>query len=382
MSFDIVHVSSVHGWKDTRIFLKMCHSLAASGLKVALVVLNPELKEGYTETHEGVIVYQLPGADISGRLRRATIGAIRVMRFAISLKTDAIQIHDPELIPSLLAARLTGHKTIFDAHEDFIAQNDSRPWARGWKRYPISTIAKILKALSKLAATHIIVATRAIANGYPEHKVSVINNYPIIGELSAPVGALPIEQRAKRGIYVGGMADIRGLSEVIKAINLVDDIEGLDLVGPIQGQAFENQLKALPGWQKVKYHGVCSRNKVAKLMSGARFGVVTFHPLPNHIDAQPNKLFEYLSAGLPVLHSNFQLWCRITEPAGAGQAVDPLDPVDIASGISKILKLTEDSSLSARAYDLISSSYSWNAEKEIYIDLVKSIIDGNKKENN
>ena len=34
-------------------------------------------------------------------------------------------------------------------------------------------------------------------------------------------------------------------------------------------------------------------------MSAARFGIVTSHPLPNHFDAQPNKLFEYLSAGLP-----------------------------------------------------------------------------------
>ena len=102
MSFDIVHVSSVHAWKDTRIFLKMCKSLEADGLKVALVILNPELKETCSKTREGVLVYQIRGADISSRLQRATIGATRVMRLALSLKSKVIQIHDPELIPLLL----------------------------------------------------------------------------------------------------------------------------------------------------------------------------------------------------------------------------------------------------------------------------------------
>ena len=298
MSFDIVHVSSVHGWKDTRIFLKMCQSLEADGLKVALVILNPELKETCTETCEGVVVYQVRGADISGRLQRATIGAARVMRLALSFKAKVIQIHDPELIPLLLVARLTRHKTIFDAHEDFIAQNDSRDWARGWKRYPIIMSTIILKVLSKMAATRIIAATSAIARKYPKHKVSIINNYPIIGELSPPPDTPPIQQRANRGIYVGGVANIRGISEVVQAISLNDEIEGLDLVGPIEGADFESKLRALRGWQKVKYHGVCSRSEVANLMSAARFGIVTSHPLPNHFDAQPNKLFEYLSAGL------------------------------------------------------------------------------------
>lgn len=379
MSFDIVHVSSVHGWKDTRIFLKMCQSLADEGLKVALVVLAPELNEPEVKCHGNVVVHQLPASSIPGRLRRATIGAARVMRRAISLKSKVIQIHDPELIPFLLLARVTGHKTIFDVHEDFIAQNDGRYWARGWRRYPVGAIAIVLKAMSNLASTRIIVATKAIANGYPGHKVSIINNYPITGELTAPINALPIDQRAKRGIYVGGISNIRGLSEVVKAISLTADIEGLDLVGPIDRQGFESELKALSGWQKVKYHGVCSRFEVAKLLSQARFGVVTFHPLPNHIDAQPNKLFEYLSAGLPVLHSNFLLWCNITKPAGVGQAVDPLNPDDIAQGISKILKLTENNSISSRACELISTAYSWNAEKKIYLNLINSLIGGNQK---
>ena len=38
------------------------------------------------------------------------------------------------------------------------------------------------------------------------------------------------------------MANIRGISEVVQAVNFNDEIDGLDLVGPIEGQAFETKL--------------------------------------------------------------------------------------------------------------------------------------------
>ena len=46
---------------------------------------------------------------------------------------------------------------------------------------------------------------------------------------------------------------------------------------------------------------------------GRRLVLVTFLKTPNHIDAQPNKMFEYMSAGLPIITSNFPLWREIVE---------------------------------------------------------------------
>lgn len=48
-----------------------------------------------------------------------------------------------------------------------------------------------------------------------------------------------------------------------------------------------------------------TKNDVNIIYVGAKTGIVTFHPLPNHIDTKPNKMFEYMSTGLPIITSTF-----------------------------------------------------------------------------
>jgi len=49
-----------------------------------------------------------------------------------------------------------------------------------------------------------------------------------------------------------------------------------------------------------------------------------------HVAAQPNKMFEYMAAGLPVIASDFPLWRQIVGGAKCGLLVDLLSAEEIA----------------------------------------------------
>ena len=80
-----------------------------------------------------------------------------------------------------------------------------------------------------------------------------------------------------------------------------------NLAGKFQSTSFERTILDGNQMDKIKFHGFLQREEVSKLLENSIAGIVTFLPFSNHIKAQPNKLFEYMSAGIPVIASNFPL---------------------------------------------------------------------------
>ena len=107
MPMRIVHISSVHPWKDPRIFLKQCRSLAAQGFDVHLLT-----RDSLNEVHEGVQLHRVWNQD-PAKLKKSILAKLlrpaKLFKMARSLKPDVIHFHDPELIPWALIHRAMGY---------------------------------------------------------------------------------------------------------------------------------------------------------------------------------------------------------------------------------------------------------------------------------
>lgn len=365
----ITHITSVHPRYDTRIFLKQCRSLAKAGYTVSLVVADGKGDE---------VVDSVSIVDVgvsSGRFERIFQTTKRVFAQAKKLDADIYHLHDPELIPIGLKLKKQGKKVIFDSHEDVPKQMLGKPYCNKPTRWLIAQMLTIYETWSCKRFDVIITATPFIRDKFlaiNPHSVD-INNFPMLGELSSVSTDWSLKQN--HVCYVGGIGSIRGIEQIVSAMELVKSNARLQLAGNFSEKDVEAEVKGYTGWQQVDELGFLNRDGVRNILGSSVAGLVTFLPLPNHIDAQPNKMFEYMSAGIPVIASNFPLWREIIEGNKCGLCVDPLNPDEIAAAIDYLVSNPDKAQkMGKNGRKAVLSFYNWSNEEEKLLKLYARLL--------
>jgi glycosyltransferase involved in cell wall biosynthesis len=373
----VVHLSTLHPALDERIFVKQCRSLAEAGHEVHLVVPEPPASEA-----AGVRLHHFDRPATALRPLRIARRLTAMYRQAAALRAQVYHFHDPELIPVGLLLRRSGAKAVYDVHEhsaqEALTVNKERPWEGRWKSCALAALESV--AIRLLDA--FVCATPAIAESFPPGRTITVRNFPRLDEFAPAANAISYADRPHHLAYTGSISGVRGIREMICALEGLASLPDvrLQLAGTFAEPHLLAEMEKLPGWRRVAYLGQQPRSAIQSLLASARLGLVLYHPEPDHLAAEPNKLFEYMAAGLPVIASDFPHWRQIIQGAGCGLLVDPLEPAAIARAIEHLLTHPRQAeAMGQRGRRAVRDAFNWDREADKLLGLYERFHVATKK---
>lgn len=350
----VCHLTSVHPKTDTRIFYKECKTLVNAGYDVSLIVQNDK-----DEVIDGVKIISIDTP--KNRKERMLHTSRQVYKKALEHNADIYHFHDPELISIGLRLKRKGKKVIYDIHEDVPRQILSKQWIPTFLRKTISWTVERIENYAAKRFDYILTATPYIRDRFLKtNRNSIdVNNFPLLSELHIP--NTNWNSKEKLVCYVGGIDRVRGIQEMVQAIGKTP--YSMLLAGNFESSAERDIAAQKGGWRQVIELGHINRTEVKDVLARSIAGLVLFHPEPNHISAQPNKMFEYMSAGIPVIASHFPLWKEIIEGNNSGICVDPLNENEIANAINWIIDNPgQVKQMGENGRKVVGEKYNWEQE--------------------
>jgi glycosyltransferase involved in cell wall biosynthesis len=372
----IVHLTTVHGPFDTRIFQKECRTLAETGHCVALIAPHT-----CHETVDGVEIVPLPR--IAQRAARILLVPWRAFRAARARPADLYHFHDPELLPVGVLLKWTTHaRVVYDAHENYARRMSGRHWMPRLLRPILPRLVGEVERWAVRRLDAVVCATEHIAAQFPHTRTAVVKNYPLL-KMSPPApDPAQFDAHNVTVIYTGGWTEHRGVYQLVQAMQHVKTPGAcLIVLGKCVSPALQRRAQSLPGYARVDYRGTVPFEQVYLHMRRAAIGLVCNQPQHDYEMSQPNKLFEYMSAGSPVIASHFPLWKEVVEGNNCGLTVDPTQPEAIAYTIDYLLARPERREKMGRnGLKAIQTTYSWQAEAKklviLYEELLKNVKTG------
>jgi glycosyltransferase involved in cell wall biosynthesis len=360
----VCHLSSVHRALDTRIFLKECRSLKKQ------YHVNLIAKHSKIEVIDDVRIIPFP--NISNRFFRILLSPIIILFLALRNKSNIYHIHDPELLFLVLPLRIFGAKVVYDSHEHLRGILYSKDYLNKVVILLLSFSYFFIERIMLPLFSAIIVATPAILKELKKfnNNIFLINNYPLLKEFDK-LGDW--NYKTNSICYIGGITRVRGIIQILDSLDELDI--SFHLAGSYDPPSFRNELIEHRNWDKVIEYGFVDREKMASIMNESLFGMVLFSSLPNHINAQPNKIFEYMSAGIPIIGSNFKLWREIIEENSCGICANPKDEKEIQNVIKYLIEhRSKAEQMGENGRKAVEDKYNWQMEERKLFHLYERLI--------
>ena len=325
---------------------KEASSLASAGYDVTVVALwQPDL--ALTEYQNGYKVRRLRLVTRPWKNRQFS-PLIKYLEYAWQVwkqaGNESVQIYhakDASTLPAAwLAARRNHAKIIYDSHELETGRYFSSKKVIGIYRKLWALPERIFIRHADSVITVSPLIAKELTRLYQIPLAHVIYNCPmksLVPRSDRLRRELNIPENQPILLYQGIVTTGRGIEAFLNAIQLVEKTVGVVLgEGPML-ETYRSRVNT-GQWKNTFFPGKVSQADLPAYTTSADLGVVlTQDTCLNHQLTLPNKLFEYIHAGLPVICSNLPALSQVVNQYQFGELVDPEDATSIAHGIESIL---------------------------------------------
>ena len=303
--------------------------------------------------------------------RRATESLVR------ERGCGAIHVHDlPYIRSAIKAGRTTGVPVVLDLHENYPAA--LRLWKRRWIDrffFPASRAERLEKWAVHTADRMVVVVDEArerlIGLGADPARIVVFGNAEPLA--LAGDGPLPLVEGELHMVYVGGVAQHRGLHVALAAMPTIlatrPDAR-LTIVGAGNTLTqLKAQAKALGLGDSVEFTGWLSKDEAMSYVEQATIALVP-HDRSPHTDATvPHKLFQYMALARPVLVSDCAPLARIVRETNCGDVFGSGDAADLAEKALGLADYHRALACGLSGREAVLAKYNLEMESEVLVSL-------------
>lgn len=319
-------------------------------------------------------------------LRQATFW-YRAVRAVRQWNPDLIHAHDANTLMVVgCAARRLRVPFVYDSHELWTKRNIaiSRPLAkrlegpmeRYWIRRAAGVITVSPGIVGWLQDNYGLAQAPTLVRNIPP--LSTATPLASSGRLRELAG---LDADSSVIVYCGSITTNRGIERGIEALPYLDEKVHLVLLGPgspAQLAIVASLAKSLGVTDRVHVVGAVPSEEVSAAMADAEVSLVLTRPVVlSYAFSLPNKLFESLHAGIPVLVSDTPDASALVREYGLGEVVaDGAAPSEVADMIRRVIEGADGFRANAAK---ASQVLNWQHEVEKLIDVHDAALRASKR---
>ncbi len=297
---------------------------------------------------------------------------------AIKEKAQIYHCHDIDtLLIGYIASRVNHAKLVYDCHDryDEIKAGGTfiKAFRVGWRLMERALIHKADGVITVCDSFAEILSQRYNIT-YP----LILYNCPYFHpwkKTSKLRDRYNIQPEDKIVLYFGAVFVDRGVELLIESSQYFLPGTKLVLLGPASDDyrpRLEGKIAALPNPDRVIWAGYIPMKEVPDYLMSADISTVPYNILSSAYDTLPNKFFETMMAGLPIVTSNLPAMKRVIEETNCGMLVKKTTPETFAEAINTIISDTNlMKRMGANSRRAAEKKYNWENQSKKIIELYK-----------